>query len=275
MKEDSMNENSMNKNIAGENALRWDCARFQEILHELDRPGASEAAWRESALAHAEGCSHCGALLTEAEALDFALARIADGSSEAQASPKVEAALLREFRRERVRVSSRRVQWQLAILGAAAVVLFLLSFMMRRPQVVAPVAGNAASVSQSIAHQPSALAVESPALSSASVNRSAQPKDARAISNPASKTVNSAGSGEAATEYATAYIPLPYAYDPSGLEGGSVVRVVLPRAALASYGLPLDGMGIGEQVTADMVVSEDGTPQAIRLLAQANTSSEF
>ena len=76
------------------------------------------------------------------------------------------------------------------------------------------------------------------------------------------------------TEYATAYVPLPYAYDPSHLEGGAVVRVVLPRAALISYGLPVEAMGVSDQVTADMVVSEDGTPQAIRLVAQGNPATD-
>jgi hypothetical protein len=68
-------------------------------------------------------------------------------------------------------------------------------------------------------------------------------------------------------------VPLPYAYDPSELEGGAVVRVVLPRSALISYGLPIEGMGVSEQVTADMVVSQDGTPQAIRLVRQVNSKS--
>ena len=75
-------------------------------------------------------------------------------------------------------------------------------------------------------------------------------------------------------EYATAYMPLPYAYDPSELEGAAVVRVVLPRAALVSYGLPVEGMGVRDQVTADMVISQDGTPQAIRLVAQSNANSD-
>ncbi len=69
-------------------------------------------------------------------------------------------------------------------------------------------------------------------------------------------------------------MPLPYAYDPSELEGGAVVRVVLPRAALVSYGLPVEGMGVRDQVTADMVVSQDGTPQAIRLVAQSDANSD-
>ncbi len=40
-----------------------DCAEFQEVLHELDRPGNEGEALCERALAHAEGCSDCAALL--------------------------------------------------------------------------------------------------------------------------------------------------------------------------------------------------------------------
>jgi hypothetical protein len=72
------------------------------------------------------------------------------------------------------------------------------------------------------------------------------------------------------TEYATDYVPLPYADDPSALDGGSVVRVTLARSVLESYGLPAEGMGTGDRVTADMILSEDGTPQAIRLVSQAD-----
>jgi hypothetical protein len=47
-----------------------------------------------------------------------------------------------------------------------------------------------------------------------------------------------------------------------------VVRVTLARSALESYGLAAEGMAAGDRVTADMIVSEDGRPQAIRLVAQ-------
>ena len=52
---------------------RMDCAQFQEVLHELDRPGAEGDALCERALAHAESCSECATRLTEVEALDFSL----------------------------------------------------------------------------------------------------------------------------------------------------------------------------------------------------------
>jgi hypothetical protein len=268
-----MKEDPVDDNKTGEKMIRLDCAQFEEILHELDRPGTSGAALRESALGHAEGCSRCGALVTESEALDFALGQIVDATSESQVQPKIEAALLREFRREKAKVSSRRVRWQLAILGAAATVLLVLSFVMRRPQIVVPGAGGASSASTFSAQGTSGVSTASSG-TNAAANNNGQSNSSQETA--LDDSVNASASDADSNEYATAYVRLPYAYDPSGLEGGSVVRVVLPRAALVSYGLPIEGMGVTtDQVTADMVISEDGTPQAIRLVTQANAGSEF
>jgi len=103
-----------------------DCAEFIEIYHELDRPDTSGSLFRERALAHAETCASCGALLTDGEALDFALQNLAEGSSGREASPRVEAALLREFKRVKNAGSQWRIYKQLAMLGTAAAVLLAL-----------------------------------------------------------------------------------------------------------------------------------------------------
>ena len=70
------------------------------------------------------------------------------------------------------------------------------------------------------------------------------------------------------TKLAQDFTALPYADDPSMVEGGAVVRVVLSRAALASLGVSTDGIENAEQIPADLVVSPDGTPEAIRLVSQ-------
>lgn len=253
---------------------RMDCAQFQEVLHELDRPGTEGATLCERALAHAELCSDCAALLTEVESLDFALRQAAAESEELQAPPRLETLLLQEFRRERSATASRGVRWQLAAFGIAAAVLLALGLSLHRQHLVMP-GGNGASGVNSV--QTSAQG-STPASDNSAATKT--PTTA-----PDSNTQAGANHGQAAgslakatltddSEYATAYMPLPYAYDPSELEGGAVVRVVLPRAALVSYGLPVEGMGVANHVTADMVVSQDGTPQAIRLVAQANANSD-
>jgi hypothetical protein len=237
---------------------RMDCAQFEEVLHELDRPGTAGATLCERALAHAETCSHCAALLTEVESLDFSLRQLAEESAELQAPPRLETLLLQEFRREKAATASRGVRWQLAAFGVAAAVLLALGVSLHRQHLVTPSGNTASGVAstETPAAAPDASAQQTGAGPAQAVGKSAQvtPTDD--------------------SEYATAYMPLPYAYDPSELEGGAVVRVVLPRAALASYGLPVEGMGVADQVTADMVISQDGTPQAIRVVAQSSANSD-
>jgi hypothetical protein len=53
------------------------------------------------------------------------------------------------------------------------------------------------------------------------------------------------------------------------------VRVTLPRSALPSFGLPITESDGTDRVFADLLVSEDGTPQAIRLVSDANPNLNF
>ena len=241
---------------------RMDCAEFQEVLHELDRPGSEGEALCERALAHAEGCSDCAALLIEVESLDFSLRQAATESSELQAPARLETLLLAEFRREKAATASRGVRWQLAAFAIAAAVLLALGISLHRQHLVTPAGVNSAqSSAQTAATVPD--------------NSAGTKTSAIGANNNTQQGVNQAQAVVAGdSEYTTAYMPLPYAYDPSELEGGAVVRVVLPRAALVSYGLPVEGMGVRDHVTADMVVSQDGTPQAIRLVAQSDANSD-
>jgi hypothetical protein len=245
-----------------------DCMQFREVAHELDRPGAEGDALCERALAHAESCSDCAALLTEIESLSFSLRQLAEESAGLQAPPRLEALLLQEFRREKAATASRGVRWQLAAFGVAAAVLLALGLTLHRQHLVAPGDENSAQTSSTQTGSQTAGQTSTEA-----------PDNSVATKTPAGGTnsnLQAAGDSAASDdgEYATAYMPLPYAYDPSELEGGAVVRVVLPRAALVSYGLPVEGMGVADHVTADMVVSQDGTPQAIRLVAQSNANSD-
>jgi hypothetical protein len=49
------------------------------------------------------------------------------------------------------------------------------------------------------------------------------------------------------------------------LDGGQMVRVQMPRAALAAWGLPVNAERAGETVKADLLLAHDGTARAIRL----------
>lgn len=62
------------------------------------------------------------------------------------------------------------------------------------------------------------------------------------------------------------FVPLVTADGSAPLDGGQMVRVRVPRAALAALGLPVSGERAGETVKADVLLAQDGTARAIRLL---------
>src|ERR1700693_4100796 len=100
-------------------ANRMDCAQFGELSHDLDRPGTQGMALRESALVHAESCSRCAQLMTQAESLNFSLRSLARREAGAQAPLRVETALLEEFRRAKAGNSRRRTGLWVAALRAS------------------------------------------------------------------------------------------------------------------------------------------------------------
>jgi hypothetical protein len=74
------------------------------------------------------------------------------------------------------------------------------------------------------------------------------------------------GSVEDTQEVATDFIPLMLGGRFTQSEGGHVVRVELPRSALASFGLPVNAERAGGRVKADVLLGDDGMARAIRFV---------
>ena len=68
------------------------------------------------------------------------------------------------------------------------------------------------------------------------------------------------------TEVATDFIPLRYMNPASLQDGGQIVRVELPRSALANFGLPVNMDRYNEKVKADVIFGVDGLAHAIRFV---------
>ncbi len=68
------------------------------------------------------------------------------------------------------------------------------------------------------------------------------------------------------TEVTTQFIALSYVAPANLQDGGQIVRVELPRSAMASFGLPVNMDRFGERVKADVLVSADGFARAIRFV---------
>ena len=67
-------------------------------------------------------------------------------------------------------------------------------------------------------------------------------------------------------EIATDFIPLSYMSAASLQDGGQIVRVQLPRSALANFGLPVNMDRYNEKVKADVLLGVDGRAHAIRFV---------
>jgi len=72
---------------------------------------------------------------------------------------------------------------------------------------------------------------------------------------------------DAATlEIATDFIALTSAAELSSMESGQLVRVLLPRSSLASFGLPFNQELREKPVAAQVLIGQDGVARAIRFL---------
>lgn len=254
------------------------CAEFDEIVHDLDRSDvaprpAGGAILPDTVLAHAESCSRCARLLTELEGLNFALHAIAARDAQEQAPADVETALLRAFRKQapagNVQVHSGRPivvkfrSWRsyAAVAGVAAVVLFGISLLRGwipttpRHPISGPTSPIAEAPAASKAPLPIGESIVSPESHGTTVTSGAASQAAQTTS---------------ATDDPSAFYALPYADDVASVEGGAVIRVSVPRSTLAAWGLPIQGLEQAGAVPADLLVSADGTPQAIRLVSEAN-----
>ncbi|MET0622344.1 MAG: hypothetical protein ABW250_05140 [Pyrinomonadaceae bacterium] len=69
-----------------------------------------------------------------------------------------------------------------------------------------------------------------------------------------------------AQEIATEFIPLMQGAPYQPAEGAHLVRVELPRSALASFGLPVGAESPGGRVKADVLLGDDGIARAIRFV---------
>lgn len=242
-----MNEEMKEKMQEREEVMPMSCRQFKEALDDLDRTGMPAMMLREAALEHAETCGRCAQLMTDTEALDFCFHQIAAHEGNLQAPARVEAALLQEFRAQRAAQSGKKGNWRLAALATAAGVLLALGFSLRHV---------------SLEHKTS-VAGET---GQPTLNANAQQSKAEA-NNEATEVAENISTD---AQDATGFVSLPYATDPGTLEGGTVVRVELTRAALVSMGLPVADAGSLDRIPADIMLSEDGAPQAIRLVSSTN-----
>jgi hypothetical protein len=94
-----------------------------------------------------------------------------------------------------------------------------------------------------------------------------QHSQSKRVHRVSSRRADSAQVANHATkEIATDFFPLSYMSAASLQDGGQIVRVQLPRSALANFGLPVNMDRYNEKVKADVLVGVDGMARAIRFV---------
>jgi len=231
------------------------CEQFKELVHDVARDEGLGVVTLNEALEHADSCEECDALLAEAEALTANLRAVADRCANEQAPARVEAALLRAFREKQAPAPGpqRYWLWVLTGLGGVAAAALLMIVLMQHANQVMSVA--------TLAKTPAISA----ALPGGEAAASEQTDASLSAGLPADLTDGWPVTFEDDTAGAS-FVPLTETFDPTALDVNSVVRVSMSRLALESLGVYLDAQS-NEPVVADLVVSNDGTPQAIRVVS--------
>ena len=242
------------------------CQRFESVVSELARGQMMAVEQRAEALSHSDVCDDCAARLSDEQMLTLGLQSLATEMDSLEAPPALEANLLEAFRTRPIAVeksASIRVNPRYWIAAIAAMLLIAISLVVfslsKRP------AENAQAAGKQEEPQPKQVVqdVEKP-----SAVESPQPvkrKRVRPVVN--SRRADTASVANHVTkEIATDFIPLSYMSATSLQEGGQIIRVQLPRSALANFGLPVNMDRYNEKVKADVLYGVDGMARAIRFV---------
>lgn len=217
------------------------CEEFATAGLDLGSSGI-DVQLEQAAREHLRECPHCAALHENWLSLREDLRELGAGTAGAEASPRIEMRLRQEFRTKHKTVRTQRaafvVGWSLA---AAAALIFAVGwadwYFHKGPSV---------ANKMQLAPNPSA----NPNASVVPQSNAPAPSE----SNDVIVASNSYGD----------FTPLPDSI-PSAPEDATVVRVQMQRGALSALGLTVNEEHATDVIQVDLLVGDDGVPQAIRL----------
>jgi hypothetical protein len=208
-------------------------------LGSAEANGLLQIAARE----HLRECPHCAALQENWLSLREDLRGLGAETAGAEAPARVEMRLRQEFLTKHKAVSYRSAMILAWSLAAAATLFFAVTganWYRHRGVAVAKIQSNAA------------------------ITGNASQTSAAARSAPSEVLVASNDSGD--------FTLLPDSMPPA-LEDATVVRVQMQRAALGELGLTVNEEHAADWIQVDLLVGDDGLPQAVRLPQSASGAS--
>ena len=271
------------------------CQSFESMVNDLARDQVMETTVREQAAVHSASCEMCLVRLREEQNLTRALHEFS-ALVQAEATPDgVEPKLLAEFRvYQAAKVASgsslahqtviatgsgnRRRYWAYAAVAAAVIVAGLGLSVIRLSQVgfqANPVETAPVTLKEDSSHSANPPVKElkadvrpaSERVQARNPRRFAK-QTASSRSSVTKNTVTVKSLNILATNYevTTDFIPIGYSNASNVQEGGQVMRLELPRYAMARFGVPVNVDRYDERVKADVWVGADGLARAIRFV---------
>jgi hypothetical protein len=210
------------------------CNEFEEMGLDAERDASLSDAQRTAATAHVASCPRCAALRDSWESKRLELRLLAEATATLDAPARVEMRLRQQFRTQyhapKVRRTAVVAAWGLA---AAAVLVGAMSWVK---------------------------------WSSNQQNKVAVKPDSPA-SNQVSSDQNATGDSQTlmADNELGDFTLLPGVL-PAETDGSAILNVRMQRGALGALGLPVNEDRAGEWIQVDLLVGNDGLPQAVRLL---------
>jgi hypothetical protein len=248
------------------------CQKFENVVGELARGRMMTAEQRGAALAHTQACDDCAARLQDEEMLTLGLQSLATEMETLAAPGQLENRLLEAFRARDVTgpISSRRSSSRYWLAAVAAILLIVMSVVAVRWRASVVDAPRQVAKETTPAEKPRAIDKPSEQLPKEVEYRVDNRSPQRAVRR-SSRQARLRGSDNArvanhVSEIATDFIPLSYMSAANLQDGGQIVRVELPRSALANFGLPVNMERYNERVKADVLLGVDGLAHAIRFV---------
>ncbi len=221
----------------GKNAMN--CEQVEAIVLDLGRDAGADSLERASAVAHLSHCPRCAALQESWEAAREELRLLSEETLEARAPARVEMRLRQEFRtRHRTMVVRRTAvvaAWALA--GAAVLVGAISTWNWRQSR-------HLDAEKQKIAAQTALAATEA-------------------------ATQNQGSSNFSIADDSGDFTPLP-GTTLDETEEAAIYHVRMQRGSLGALGLPVNEERASEWIQVDLLVGNDGLPQAVRLAEEEN-----
>ena len=248
------------------------CQRFETVVSELARGQMMAAEQQAEAVAHSDGCDDCAARLRDEEMLTRGLQSLASQMERREASRAVEASLLEAFRARQVVVpiakrKSNASYWLAAIAAMLLIAISIVAFRWSsRPVNESREAATRETPKPDVndkSKEQFARDIEKPT-DVEMLPQHPKPKRVRPVSLHRADTAQVAN--HVTREIATDFIPLSYMSAASLQDGGQIIRVQLPRSALANFGLPVNMDRYNEKVKADVLYGVDGMARAIRFV---------